>query len=76
MTPLEYYCNGTIKDLFNKGLIGIKVYIYFQIYESYSNHLINNSHYESIHLTAIDFNVCRRTVKRALHIVLDKTMSK
>lgn len=70
MTLLDHYKNGTIKELFDKGVISINVYTYFRYNEVFEAYLkkgyTRNKSYE---FTADECGCSKDTVMRAIRII-------
>ncbi len=66
MSALEYYKNGTLKELYNMGIVTVQVFLRFKMYEYYVSQLISNPHSEAIKLTSDEFKVSHMTVRRAI----------
>jgi hypothetical protein len=70
MTLLEHHKNGTIKELFDKGVISINVYTYFrynEVFQAYLNK--GNSRNKSYEFAADECGCSKDTMMRAIRII-------
>lgn len=70
MTLLDHYKNGTIKELFDKGVISINVYTYFRYYDVYLAYRNKGNSKNKAYLYAADECGCSdRTIRTAITLL-------
>ena len=70
LTLLEYFENGTIKDLTDRGIIGTKYLSYFDYWKTYKYYHDQGKGYrEGIALTADSHGVSYDTVRNAVRLI-------
>jgi hypothetical protein len=70
MTLLEHYKNGTIKELFDKGVISINVYTYFRYNEVFEAYLMRGyTRNKSYEYTADECGCSKLTIINAIKAI-------
>lgn len=70
MSVKELYENGTIKFLYNKGVVSIDVLCYFQYMDHYNTcRAMGEGYNMAINSTSDRFNVSQSTIKRAVRLL-------
>ncbi len=70
MTILEYFENGTMKELFNKGAISINIYTYhryFLVYQAYKKKGMSNN--KAYQFASDECGTSEITIRKAVRFI-------